>query len=97
MTSSGLLLAFDGPVEGSDVGFELAPPVHRGLRFACDFGLPLSGCPLGELAPVQFGLGFPGCFPPAAGADSPFLVAGVRGFELLALGRLVARKCLGVR
>ena len=80
------LLALEGPVDGGEVGFELAPPLRRGLWFLFGLGVPLSGCLLRELAPLQFGPGFPGCFPPAAGAGGPFLVAGVRGFELLALG-----------
>ena len=91
------MLALDGPVHGGEVGFELAPPLHHGLRFAFGLGLPLSGCLLREPAPLQLGPGFPGCFPPAAGVGGPCLVAGVRGFELLALGGHVAGERLGVR
>jgi hypothetical protein len=84
----GLALALDGPVH-REVGFELAPPLHHGLWFVFGLGLPLSGCLMRELPPLQLGPGFPGCFPPAAGVDGPFLVAGVRGFELFAPGRRV--------
>ena len=86
----GLVLALDGPVHGGEVGFELAPPIDHGLRSVFGFGLPLSGCLLRELPPLQFGFGSPACFPPAAGVSGPCLVAGVRGFELLALGGHVA-------
>ena len=61
------------------------------------FGLLLPGCLLRESAPLQLGAGFPGCFPPAAGVGGPCLVAGVRGFELLALGRQVAGERRRVR
>jgi hypothetical protein len=88
----GLLLPFDGAVDGGDVGFELAPPLRRGRRFPFGLGLPLSGCLLRESAPLQFGLGFPGCFPSRAGVGGPCLVAGVGGFELLAAGGQVARE-----
>jgi hypothetical protein len=47
---------------------------------------------LREAAPLQLDSGFPGCFPPVAGVGGPCLVAGVGGFELLALGCHVARE-----
>jgi hypothetical protein len=91
----GLVLALDGPFHRGEAGFQLAPPLDDGSRFSFGLGLPLFCCLLRELPPLQLGPGFPGCFPPAAGADSPFLVAGVRGFELLSLGRQLAGERLG--
>ena len=55
----GPLLAFEGPVHRGEVGFELAPPFRRGLWLVFGSGLPLSGCVLRELAPLQLGLAFP--------------------------------------
>jgi hypothetical protein len=86
----GLLLALKGAVDGGEVGFELAPPLRRGLWFVFGLGVPLSGCLLRELAPLQLGPGFPGCFPPAAGAGGPCLVAGVRGSRKRGQPRSVA-------
>jgi hypothetical protein len=91
------MLAFEGPVYGAEVGFELAPPLHHSRRFPFGLGLPLFGCLLRESAPLQFGPGFPGCFPPRAGVGGPYLVAGVRGFELLALSGHVAGERLHAR
>ena len=68
----GLLLALEGAVDGGEVGFELAPPLRRGLWFVFGLGVPLSGCLLRELAPLQLGPRFPGCFPPAAGVGGHF-------------------------
>jgi len=80
------VLALDGPVDGGEVGFELAPPLHDGLRFLFGFGLPLLCCLLCELPPLPFGPGLSGCFPSVAGAGGPCLVAGVRRFEMPAPG-----------
>jgi hypothetical protein len=55
----GLVLALDGPVHRGKVDFELAPPPRRVLRLVFGLGLPLSGCLLRELAPLQLGPGFP--------------------------------------
>jgi hypothetical protein len=62
---------------------------------ASGFGLPVFCCLLPESAPLQLGFGLAGCFSPAGRAGGPCLVAGVGGFELLALGGQVAGERLG--
>jgi hypothetical protein len=47
---SGPVLAFDGPVDGGEVRFELAPPLHHGPRLPFGLGLPLSDCQLHKTA-----------------------------------------------
>jgi len=41
---------------------------------------------LGVFSSLQFGGGFPGCFPGGVGVGGPLLVACVVGFETLAFG-----------
>jgi len=88
----GLVLTLEGPVYGGEVGFELAPPPHHGLWLTVGFSLLLFRSLLREPAALQLGPGLSGCFPSGAGAGGPFLITGVRGFHVLALGRHVAGK-----
>jgi len=45
---------------------------------------------------LEFGPGFPGCFPGVAGVGGPFLVSSVVGFEPLPFGRHLQDKGFGI-
>ncbi len=75
----GLVLAGDGAFDGFDVRLELAPPSDHRLRLVRGLRLRFL-VRLGLLAPLKFGPGFPGCFPPGLGAGGPLLVPGVASF-----------------
>ena len=60
----GLVLAGDGAFDGFDVRLELAPPSDHRLRLVLWAAACCSGRRLGVPAPLKFGPGFPGCFPP---------------------------------
>ena len=79
------MLAGYGAFDGLEICLELAPPSGRRLRLVVGLRLrfPVG---LGVPAALEFGAGFPGCFPGGVGVGGPLLVSGVADFEPLPFG-----------
>jgi hypothetical protein len=79
------VLAGDGAFDGLDVRLELAPPSGRRLRLVRELSLRFL-VRLRLSAPLEFGLGFPGCFSPGLAVGGPLLVPGVASLQPLQFG-----------